>query len=137
MTILQMYRSLFDVLLPLPGDASVFPGHEYTESNLRFALSVDAANEAVIAKLDWAIRRRKALLPTVPSSLAEEATFNPFLRVTSSAIQTVRLCVSALFSGVKLALLLQAVLGRTLQSPSRSDLIGVLALVRTRKNQFK
>lgn len=50
-------------------------------SNLEFAVWVEPSNEALQQRLTWARERRAGLYPTVPSTLAEEKAFNPFLRV--------------------------------------------------------
>lgn len=55
---------------------------EYTVSNLEFAVWVEPSNEALQQRLTWARERRAGLYPTVPSTLAEEKAFNPFLRVS-------------------------------------------------------
>ncbi|MCQ8240966.1 hydroxyacylglutathione hydrolase [Rhizosaccharibacter radicis] len=64
----------------LPDDTLVCCGHEYTESNLRFALSVDENNPALRARGAAVARQRAAGEPTVPTRLAEERAANPFLR---------------------------------------------------------
>jgi hydroxyacylglutathione hydrolase len=74
-----MFASL-GKLKALPGGTKVCCGHEYTESNARFALSVDADNPALKARTDEARRQRAAGQPTVPSTMASELTANPFLR---------------------------------------------------------
>lgn len=78
----------------LPDDTRVFCGHEYTESNLRFAAHVEPENHAVAAKLERvrAVRSQRAedwhaAVPaemTVPSTMGEERETNPFLRAASA-----------------------------------------------------
>ncbi len=46
----------------------------------------DASNEAVRRKLAWAKQQREVGLPTVPSTIAEELTYNPFLRTSDAAV---------------------------------------------------
>ncbi|RHY28795.1 hypothetical protein DYB32_005697, partial [Aphanomyces invadans] len=58
----------------------------YTLANLRFALSVDPTNAAVREKINWAKLRRSKNLPTIPSTLREEMSYNPFLRVHDDVI---------------------------------------------------
>ncbi|KAJ3161803.1 hypothetical protein HDU86_006574 [Geranomyces michiganensis] len=79
----QMQRSLNVVLASLPDDTAVYCGHEYTKSNLKFAAHVDPTNPAVRAKAEWCENKHS----TVPSSIGEEKTFNPFMRVGSEAIK--------------------------------------------------
>ncbi|XP_077589985.1 hydroxyacylglutathione hydrolase, mitochondrial isoform X2 [Stigmatopora nigra] len=83
----QMYRALLEILGRLPGQTRVYCGHEYTVSNLMFARRVEPDNEAVRERLEWAKERRSRGLPTVPSTLADEFTFNPFMRVGEKAVQ--------------------------------------------------
>ncbi|EQC26047.1 hypothetical protein SDRG_16113 [Saprolegnia diclina VS20] len=82
----QMYRNLHVVLGGLPKTTNVYGGHEYTLENLAFALFVEPENEAVQAKIEWAIAQRKKRLPTVPSTLADEWATNPFLRTDVPAV---------------------------------------------------
>ena len=86
----MMYDALCVKLAALPDDMRVFCGHEYTESNLHFAASVEPENGAVQEKLDrvQAIRANAAAdwhdateaEMTIPSTLAEEKATNPFMR---------------------------------------------------------
>lgn len=81
----QMWRSL-GKLKALPGDARVFCAHEYTQSNARFALTVDGANVALVRRareIDAARARGEA---TVPSTIALERETNPFLRADDPAL---------------------------------------------------
>ncbi|KAF4323582.1 hypothetical protein JM18_001818 [Phytophthora kernoviae] len=84
----DMYRALYEVILTLPKDTKVYCGHEYTMSNLRFALSVDPSNQALRDKIATVRIRRAKNLPSVPSSLREEMQYNPFLRVHNETIRS-------------------------------------------------
>lgn len=80
----QMWTSL-SKLRGLPPATRVFCGHEYTQSNARFALAVDPDNKALqsrAARVDAARAKGK---PTVPSTLGEERATNPFLRADDPA----------------------------------------------------
>lgn len=83
----QMYDSLCVTLASLPTPARVFCGHEYTEKNLRFALTIEPDNENISQKLFWAKKQRQANLPTIPSTIGEELETNPFMRVDLPEIQ--------------------------------------------------
>jgi hydroxyacylglutathione hydrolase len=83
----QMNRALNEILGTLPGDTRVFCGHEYTESNLRFALHVDGDNSAVRERMEGVQRARSAGESTVPSRMDLELATNPFMRVGEPAIQ--------------------------------------------------
>ena len=82
----EMWSSL-EKLRGLPGDTRVYCAHEYTQSNGRFALSVEPGNAALVARMREVDARRAANEPTVPSTLAEELATNPFLRPDSAEIQ--------------------------------------------------
>jgi len=82
----QMYHALIEVVASMPPDTQVFCGHEYTVKNLQFALTVDPNNKAVKDKLEWAIKQRSQNFSTVPSTVGEELTYNPFMRVGQKEI---------------------------------------------------
>ncbi|HME27162.1 MAG TPA: hydroxyacylglutathione hydrolase [Acetobacteraceae bacterium] len=83
-TAAEMFASLRK-LAALPGGTKVCCGHEYTENNARFALSVDPANAALKARTEQAHQQRAAGQPTVPSTMASELDANPFLRAPDVA----------------------------------------------------
>ena len=83
-TAAEMFASLRK-LAALPGGTKVCCGHEYTESNARFALSVDPNNAALKARTEQAHQQRAAGVPTVPSTMASELDANPFLRAPDVA----------------------------------------------------
>jgi hydroxyacylglutathione hydrolase len=82
----QMWSSLTK-LRALPGDTRVYCGHEYTESNARFALALDPENPALRRRADEVRTLRAEGRPTVPSTLAVERATNPFLRADDPALQ--------------------------------------------------
>ncbi|KAL1926411.1 hypothetical protein VTP01DRAFT_5740 [Rhizomucor pusillus] len=79
----DMYAILFHVLMKLPDDTWIYCGHEYGKTNLKFALTIEPQNEALLAKWNWC--RDKAI--TVPSTIGQEKLYNPFLRVNLQSIQ--------------------------------------------------
>ncbi len=83
-TAADMFASLRK-LAALPADTLVCCGHEYTESNARFALTVDPDNLALQARAEAVKRLRAAGQPTVPSRLGDEMAENPFLRANDAA----------------------------------------------------
>lgn len=85
-TAAQMWQSLSQ-LAALPGDTLICSGHEYTQGNARFALSVDPDNPALQARARAIDEARAAGKPTVPSLLSEERATNPFLRAADPAIR--------------------------------------------------
>jgi hydroxyacylglutathione hydrolase len=74
----EMFDSLHK-LAALPADTLVCCGHEYTESNARFALAVDPDNKALHEFVGKVEQLRAAGQPSVPSVLREELKANPFL----------------------------------------------------------
>ena len=84
----QMTESLAR-LARLPAETRVYCAHEYTVSNLRFALAVEPDNGALRARQQACIARRERDEPTVPSTIAEERATNPFLRCDVPAVRRV------------------------------------------------
>jgi hydroxyacylglutathione hydrolase len=82
----EMWRSL-QKYAPLPDEALVYCGHEYTQSNARFALSVDPDNAALQARAKEVESQRAAGERTIPTTLGEERRTNPFLRPSDPAIR--------------------------------------------------
>jgi hydroxyacylglutathione hydrolase len=79
----EMFSSL-QKLAKLPDETLVACGHEYTESNIRFALSQEPENLALHARALEVKQLRGAQRPSVPSLLAQEKAVNPFLRAASA-----------------------------------------------------
>lgn len=81
----QMASSL-SKLTSLPEETQVFCAHEYTLSNLRFAMEVEPDNSVLTTRMAEEQAKRDRGLPTVPSTIGLEKLTNPFLRCTSPAI---------------------------------------------------
>lgn len=64
----------------LPDDTTIYCAHEYTESNARFAMSVEPGNPDLVRRTEEIEAKRARGEPTVPSLLGEEKLTNPFLR---------------------------------------------------------
>lgn len=77
----EMWSS-FKKLRALPNETLLYCGHEYTQSNLAFALTLDPSDEAVRERLHQCRH-----VPTVPGTLGEEKRTNPFMRVEERAFQ--------------------------------------------------
>jgi hydroxyacylglutathione hydrolase len=75
----EMFASLRKLAV-LPPGTQLCCGHEYTESNARFALSVDPDNKALQERAEEARQQRAKGQPTLPSTMASELAANPFLR---------------------------------------------------------
>ncbi|WP_426955893.1 hydroxyacylglutathione hydrolase [Muricoccus radiodurans] len=83
-TAAEMFGSL-QRLNALPDDTLVCCGHEYTESNARFALTVEPDNAALRARAEQVRALRTKGRATVPTTIAEERATNPFLRAKDVA----------------------------------------------------
>ncbi|MEZ4332569.1 MAG: hydroxyacylglutathione hydrolase [Myxococcota bacterium] len=91
----MMYDALCVKLAALPDDYRVYCGHEYTEGNLRFALTIEPDNAEVAERYEQvrATRARKAddwhdATPaemTIPSTIGLEKATNPFMRASDAA----------------------------------------------------
>ena len=71
-------------LAALPDDTQVFCGHEYTQSNGRYAAVAEPDNAAIRQRMTVVDRLRAAGEPTVPFTIGEERATNPFLRAASA-----------------------------------------------------
>jgi hydroxyacylglutathione hydrolase len=83
-TAAEMFASLAK-LAALPDETLVCCGHEYTEANVRFALTVEPENIALHGRALEVKQLRSAGRATVPSLLVQERTTNPFLRAGNAA----------------------------------------------------
>ncbi|MGH6870675.1 MAG: hydroxyacylglutathione hydrolase [Rhizomicrobium sp.] len=106
----MMWDSL-SKLMRLPDETRIYCGHEYTQNNGRFALSVEPGNADLIARMARVDVARGRGTPTVPSTMALEKKTNPFLRPDSNVIK------------------------RTLELEQASD-VEVFAELRRRKDSF-
>lgn len=75
----QMLASLSKFAV-LPEDTLVCCAHEYTLSNLRWAMEVEPDNAILQERWNTATRLRERGKPTLPSNMALELASNPFLR---------------------------------------------------------
>ena len=82
-TMEEMHKSLQD-LKSLPEDTKIYCGHEYTLSNLRFALSEFPDDQELAQKLEEVQEIRDKGRPSIPSTLREEKALNPFLKARSA-----------------------------------------------------
>ena len=83
-TAADMFGSLRK-LAALPGEALVCCGHEYTQSNARFALTEEPANQDLVRRAAEVDQQRGAKQATVPTRLSDEMAANPFLRAADVA----------------------------------------------------
>ncbi|QYJ73695.1 hydroxyacylglutathione hydrolase [Shewanella sp. FJAT-52076] len=81
----QLYDSLAK-LASLPDNTEVYCAHEYTLSNLKFALAVEPQNQCLKDYLKQVNTLREANKPSLPSTLGTEKAINPFLRVDKETV---------------------------------------------------
>ncbi|WP_208352510.1 hydroxyacylglutathione hydrolase [Pseudaestuariivita rosea] len=82
----QMWTSL-SKLKALPPETMVYSGHEYTQANAKFALTIEPDNAALISRVEQIADLRRQNIPTVPSRLSDELETNPFLRADLPVVQ--------------------------------------------------
>ena len=114
-TVAQLFQSL-QQLRTLPPDTRICAAHEYTLTNLHFALGAEPGNDAIRERLAHCRQLREDGLPTLPSTLSGELQVNPFLRAHLPA--------------------LSRHLPADLQ-PETADAFGVFAALRRWRNGFK
>jgi len=83
----MMWASLLK-LRALPDDTLVFCGHEYTEANIRFALTIEPDNKDLRARAEEAKRQVAAGKDTIPTRMGAEKRENVFLRADVPAVAT-------------------------------------------------
>lgn len=81
-----MWNSL-SKLTRLPDATRVYCGHEYTEANGRFALTLEPDNTDLQARMSAVRALRAEGKPTLPSTILLEKKTNPFLRAESPDIR--------------------------------------------------
>ncbi|QCG94131.1 hydroxyacylglutathione hydrolase [Azospirillum sp. TSA2s] len=83
----QMWDSL-QSLRALTDSTRVYCGHEYTQSNGRFALTVDPDNAALHQRMEEVAALRERNQPTIPTTIGMERRTNPFLRADDPGVQS-------------------------------------------------
>lgn len=82
----KMDYALNEVLAKLPKDTKVFPGHEYTKSNVKFAVTVLSENRA-LRDLEQFMQKNE--ISTGKFTIGDELAFNPFMRLEDETVQDV------------------------------------------------
>jgi hydroxyacylglutathione hydrolase len=109
-TMPMMHETLMRIA-DLPGETEVYCGHEYTQANGRFAVTVDPANDLLLERVEEVGALRAEGQFTLPTTIARERETNPFLRASNPGLQ----------KGLGLEL---------------ADPVAVFTILRERKNQF-
>jgi hydroxyacylglutathione hydrolase len=81
-----MWASL-SKLAALPPETEVYCGHEYTNANCRFALTIEPDNAALQARAAQVAQNDAKGAPSLPTTIGQELATNPFLRASSPEIQ--------------------------------------------------
>ena len=106
-----LYDSL-ERLAELPDETRVYCGHEYTQANARFALTVDPENPMLLERAQEVDALRGAGEYTLPTTITLERATNPFLRTEDPLVQRA-------------------------MGMSDADPVEVFAKMRERKNSFR
>lgn len=80
-------QTSLDKINALPGSTRIYCAHEYTQTNLRFTLTVDPDNSAAQQRLQEVNALRAQGSPTLPTELNLERSTNPFLRTESASLR--------------------------------------------------
>ena len=75
----QMFESLYK-LNSLPENTKIYSAHEYTENNLKWALTLESNNISILKRLKRVQDKRQKGIPSLPSTISEERKTNLFLR---------------------------------------------------------
>ena len=73
----------------LPDETTIYCGHEYTLSNVKFALSLSPDNQDLQKYADWVKYQEKEHRPTVPTKLIDQIKCNPFLQCDNEHFQKI------------------------------------------------
>ena len=82
----QMNHSL-EKLISLPSKTEIYCAHEYTLSNLQFALMAEPDNVDLKEYELNSKNKRERNIPTIPTTLGQELQINPFLRVAETSLR--------------------------------------------------
>jgi hydroxyacylglutathione hydrolase len=81
----QMLDSMKKIMA-LPADTLLYPAHEYTLDNLKFAKAVEPKNQAIWDYESQVEALRKQNKPSLPTKLSLELSINPFMRFEQAGI---------------------------------------------------
>lgn len=82
----MMWSSLEKLIHQLPDDTSIYCGHEYTEANAKFALTIEPGNADLQARAEEVGRIRASGGATLPTTMSVEKATNPFLRAGEASV---------------------------------------------------
>lgn len=82
----MMWSSLAKLIRELPDDTTIYCGHEYTEANAKFSLTIEPGNADLKKRADEVAQLRARGEPTLPTTMALEKATNPFLRAGEASL---------------------------------------------------
>jgi hydroxyacylglutathione hydrolase len=74
-------------LAGLPGQTQIYCGHEYTQANARFAVTIEPENHELRVRAENVALLRAAGKPTLPTTIFLELATNPFLRAEQEEVR--------------------------------------------------
>src|SRR5271155_774165 len=81
----MMWHSLLK-LRGLPDDTRFYCGHEYTDTNIRFAKTIEPNNKALAGRAEEVKKLLNSGKATIPATIAAEKAANPFLRADDAEV---------------------------------------------------
>ena len=83
----ELFWQSLSKIKKLPEDTTIYCGHEYTLSNVKFALSIHPENQDLHKYALWTEHQEKEHRPTIPAKLSDQIKCNPFLQCDSPHLQ--------------------------------------------------
>lgn len=83
----EMMWSSLEKIAALPDDTAIYCGHEYTATNIRFALTIEPENADLVARAAEVEALRAVGKATLPTTIRREKQTNPFLRANEPGIR--------------------------------------------------
>jgi hydroxyacylglutathione hydrolase len=80
-------KASLDKLSRLSSELKVYPAHEYTQQNLKFAFAVEPLNVELLKYIEYINHLCLKKQITLPTTLAKERLINPFLRCDKQEIK--------------------------------------------------
>lgn len=83
----MMWSSLDKLKRKLPPETAIYCGHEYTQANAKFSLTIEPDNEALQKRAREVAALRADGKPTLPTTMKQELATNPFLRANEQSVK--------------------------------------------------
>lgn len=79
----EQFHASLQSIINLPPSTLIYCTHEYTLTNINFALHIEPNNTYTLHRQDVCTDLRNQGLPTVPTTVADELKSNPFVRCSA------------------------------------------------------